>query len=348
MYVRVETTRLRHRHCSTISNVYGCTAPQSWTGGGVLDWTIDSIRDIAFLGIENYAIIAVNVFALISGYLSAGKPVKARSVFSIWATACFWSIATALTGFALGQVGKTDLLKSLFPISTAEYWYLNSFLLLQLMVPFLNCAIRSLTSVQLGIATSGLLIASTLFESTGLNRGYSTMWLAVLWLTGASIKRNKEILDKALSTKRLLLVYLLLPLVVLYYQWNDVHVLQMNPIRWLSYSNPYVATSSICFFILTTRINISSEKSEAVLRQASPLAFAVYTIDNSNWFYSVWLTGRLSWLLDKPTLIGVPLLIAISFIFFTVFLALEFFRKKTIKLLKGLKSNKHNVLRPTD
>ena len=62
------------------------------------------------------------------------------------------------------------------------------------------------------------------------------MWLAVLWLTGASIKRNKETLDRVVNTKRLLFVYLLLPLVVLYHQWNDVHVLQMNPLRWLSYS----------------------------------------------------------------------------------------------------------------
>lgn len=89
--------------------------------GGVLDWTIDSIKDLAFLGIENYAIIAVNVFALISGYLSAGKPLKARSIFSIWATACFWSIATALTGYTLGQISKTDLLTSPFPLSNAEY-----------------------------------------------------------------------------------------------------------------------------------------------------------------------------------------------------------------------------------
>lgn len=316
--------------------------------GGVLDWTIDSIRDLAFLGIENYAIIAVNVFALISGYLSAGKPLKARSIFSIWATACFWSTATALTGFALKQIGLTDLFKSPFPVSTAEYWYLNSFLLLQLMVPFLNCAIASLTSVQLGITTSGLLIASTLFESTGLNEGYSTMWLAVLWLTGASIKRNKETLDRVISTKRLLFVYLLLPLVVLYHQWNDVHVLQMNPLRWLSYSNPYVATSSICFFILTTRIKISSERLKQLLRQSSPLAFAVYTIDNSNWFYSIWLNGKLNWLLDKPTLIGVPLLMSISIIFFTGFLMLELLRKKAIKMLYSLSSNKSNKRRPTD
>lgn len=57
------------------------------------------------------------------------------------------------------------------------------------------------------------------------------MWLAVLWLTGASIKRNKVTLDRVVSTKRLLFVYLLLPLVVLYHQWNDIHVLQMNPLR---------------------------------------------------------------------------------------------------------------------
>ena len=48
--------------------------------GGILDWTLDSVSDLAYLGIENYAIVAVNVFALISGFLSAGKPLKAGSV----------------------------------------------------------------------------------------------------------------------------------------------------------------------------------------------------------------------------------------------------------------------------
>ena len=41
--------------------------------GGILDWTLDSVSDLAYLGIENYAIVAVNVFALISGYLNRLK-----------------------------------------------------------------------------------------------------------------------------------------------------------------------------------------------------------------------------------------------------------------------------------
>lgn len=304
--------------------------------GGVLDWTIDSIRDYAYLALENYAIVAVNVFALISGYLSAGKPLRARSIFSVWGTACFWSVATALTGFALGQINENDLIASPFPVSTGEYWYLNSYLLLQLLIPILNCAIESLSAPQLGIVSGSLLTASTLFESTGLNNGYSTMWLAVLWLTGAAIKLNKTTIDKHLNSKQLALGYFLPPLMVLVYEWNDVHFAQLDPYRWLSYSNPYVAVSSICLFLLATRANVQSRKTRQVLKTASPLAFAVYVIDTSNWFFSIWLTDRFSWILNLPAFIGAPLIVIISILFFVAFLLLEYVRRKAVSRIGTL------------
>ncbi len=304
--------------------------------GGVLDWTIDSMRDWVYLALENYAIVAVNVFALISGYLSAGKPLRARSIFSVWSTACFWSVSTALVGFVLGQINENDLLVSPFPISTGEYWYLNSYLLLQLLIPVLNCGIKSFTASQLGIVSGSLLVASALFESTGLNNGYSTMWLAVLWLTGAAIKLNKSAIDEHLSSKRLALAYFLLPLIVLVHEWNDVHVAQLDPYRWLSYTNPYVVVSSICLFVLATRINVKSQNARQVLKTASPLAFAVYVIDTSSWFYSIWLTGRFSWILNLHAFIGAPLIVFISALFFIAFLLLEFIRRKAINRIGAL------------
>ena len=304
--------------------------------GGVLDWTIDSMRDWVYLALENYAIVAVNVFALISGYLSAGKPLRARSIFSVWSTACFWSVSTALVGFVLGQINENDLLVSPFPISTGEYWYLNSYLLLQLLIPVLNCGIKSFTASQLGIVSGSLLVASALFESTGLNNGYSTMWLAVLWLTGAAIKLNKSAIDEHLSSKRLALVYFLLPLIVLVHEWNDVHVAQLDPYRWLSYTNPYVVVSSICLFVLATRINVKSQNARQVLKTASPLAFAVYVIDTSSWFYSIWLTGKFSWILNLHAFIGAPLIVFISALFFIAFLLLEFIRRKAINRIGAL------------
>lgn len=304
--------------------------------GGVLDWTIDSIRDYVYLALENYAIVAVNVFALISGYLSAGKPLRAHSIFSVWSTACFWSVATALTGFALGQINKNDLISSPFPVSTGEYWYLNSYLLLQLLAPILNCAVESLSAPHLGVLSGSLLAASTLFQSTGLNNGYSTMWLAVLWLTGAAIKLNKSAIDEHLNSKRLALAYFLLPLIVLVYEWNDVHVAQLDPYRWLSYTNPYVVVSSICLFVLATRTNVKSQNARQVLKTASPLAFAVYVIDTSNWFFSIWLTDKFSWILNLPVLIAAPLIVIVSITFFITFLLLEFLRRKAVRRIGTL------------
>ena len=240
-------------------------------------------------------------------------------------------------GFVLGQINENDLLVSLFPISTGEYWYLNSYLLLQLLIPVLNCGLESFTASKLGIVSGSLLVASALFESTGLNNGYSTMRLAVLWLTGAAIKLNKSAIDEHLSSKRLALVYFLLPLIVLVHEWNDVHVAQLGPYRWLSYTNPYVVVSSICLFVLATRFNVKSQHARQVLKTASPLAFAVYAIDTSNWFYSIWLTGKFSWILTLPVLIGAPLIVIISILLFVAFLLLEFFRRKVVHRFGTLK-----------
>ena len=162
------------------------------------------------------------------------------------------------------------------------------------------------------------------------------MWLAVLWLTGAAIKLNKSAIDEHLSSKRLALAYFLLPLIVLVHEWNDVHVAQLDPYRWLSYTNPYVVVSSICLFVLATRINVKSQNARQVLKTASPLAFAVYVIDTSSWFYSIWLTGRFSWILNLHAFIGAPLIVFISALFFIAFLLLEFIRRKAINRIGAL------------
>lgn len=73
--------------------------------GGVLDWTLDSRNDIVYAAIENYSIIAVNIFALISGYLSCGKQPNYKRSPSLWGDAIFWSGAMALVGYIRGDIG---------------------------------------------------------------------------------------------------------------------------------------------------------------------------------------------------------------------------------------------------
>lgn len=39
--------------------------------GGVLDWTLDSMRDLLYMTLENCSIIAVNIFARIAGIMES-------------------------------------------------------------------------------------------------------------------------------------------------------------------------------------------------------------------------------------------------------------------------------------
>ena len=57
--------------------------------GGLLDWTLCSTRSLAYLTLENYAIVAVNIFALIGGYVAPGKLINPSRLFDLWFTAFF-------------------------------------------------------------------------------------------------------------------------------------------------------------------------------------------------------------------------------------------------------------------
>ena len=101
------------------------------------------------------------------------------------------------------------------------------------------------------------------------------------------------------------------------------------------------ATSAPKEFALPIRIcpirpNVKSQNARQVLKTASPLAFAVYVIDTSSWFYSIWLTGRFSWILNLQAFIGAPLIVFISALFFIAFLLLEFIRRKAINRIGAL------------
>ncbi len=76
--------------------------------GGMLDWSLSSPRSLAYVTLENYARVAVNIFALISGYLSSGRPMKPGRALDLWSSAFFWSGSMALVGLAGGGQSQTS------------------------------------------------------------------------------------------------------------------------------------------------------------------------------------------------------------------------------------------------
>lgn len=161
--------------------------------GGVLDWGLSSHHAMAYMLLENFCIVAVNVFGLISGYLAVGKPVRINKLGTMWFQVAFWSVAIGLVGLALfGRTYLRTFVGTLTPVLSREYWYFNAYIGMQLLAYFVAPVLVKMP--RAAVASCSLMLAA-LFCSLGFiegetahglaaTNGYSAVWLLVLWLCG--------------------------------------------------------------------------------------------------------------------------------------------------------------------
>lgn len=304
--------------------------------GGVLDWEVSSNRALVYLTLENYSIVAVNVFSLISGYLSVGHAVKSARMFDLWFSAFFWSVFTSLIGIATGAEFGSWFVSCLFPVCNVKYWYLDAFLAMQLFLPFINGGIERLGKrrvSQLAICLVAVCSLLGFAGGLGITGGYSTLWLLVLWVVGAAIRLNADVAKKMISTKRLVLGIAAIPLLSTVMEWYS-SVAGLSVDRWIYYVSPLVVIQAICLFLLCLRIDVRSEGVRRLLETLSPAAFGVYLIDNSTWFYQMWLANRFAWVSNIRILKGIPFVLLVSVAMFVCFLTLESLRLHVQERLK--------------
>lgn len=308
--------------------------------GGILDWTLDSPKDLIYATLENFAIIAVNVFALISGYLGVEHKTRITRIVHLWEAAYTWSATTAILGVTIGTEIDNWFWRSFFPVLGNCYWYFNSFLVVQLFTPILNIAIPRLSRSRLLVLATTLVTATSLLGfpgGLGISGGYSTFWLLTLWIAGAAMRLNWDKLNSAISNKRLIVASLIIPILSTVLEREYVFK-GLDPTQWIQYTSPLVILQSFCFFALAVRIKVKGEATKKLLGFLSPLAFGVYLIDSSVWFFDIFLANRLTSILELRAYLGVPATLLLSFSMFAIFLAMEAARTVVMNKIVGYNS----------
>lgn len=310
--------------------------------GGVLDWALSSPRSLAYVTLENVAIVAVNVFALISGYLCSGRSLKPRRLFDLWSSAFFWSVLLAIVGILKGSAPGVWTARAFFPLLGNVYWYLSAFIVLQLITPILSAGIDRLGREKTLVLSMSIVAACSVIGFTewrGIGDGCTAFWLMVLWLVGRSLCDYREEILNLITTSRLIVASTLLPLCVTWFELRDATA-GYDPSRWLSYISPTAVIQSICLFELLLRVKIGSTRIKKVLVAMSSAAFGVYLIDSSGWFYGFWLNDRFAWVNTLPTRIGVPLILCLSALMFLAFLLAEWLRRLMVAQILDVRKSR--------
>lgn len=255
---------------------------------------------------------AVNIYALISGYVGWNRTPKLSGLVNLWLkVVCFCVAITVFTQLRAPEaVSLDDLWKAFTPVTEAKYWYFNAYVGLYFFTPVLNHAARSISVKEAAWTAVGIgVLLVTLFytrfkEVLLLANGYSVLWLMILYLMGAYAARFD--IPGKLSAGKWAALYLLAVCASFVPRMIMVHIQPelADPANYnlsMQYTNPSVALASAAMLGLFAKLKLPAWAVKMV-KALSPHSFGVYLFHTHTLIFLTAIRGRFVWLATAPLL----------------------------------------------
>lgn len=244
--------------------------------------------------VEYACLIAVNLYVMISGYYMIKSKFKAKKIIKIYLQVLFYSGFIYLLLLSLGQVkfSKNELINSLLPLITNQYWFITAYIGLYMLIPFINKLANSLNKKEyialLIILTICLSIIKTIYPTNDIMNGSGIIWFIYLYLLAGYIRIY---FDKKISSYKLLLLYLAIIVIQIVIR-NISLKLQIATVKTYavtSYNNSWFWTliESLTVFLMFRNIKIKNEKVNKAITAISSLTFGVYLIHDNRFLRPV-------------------------------------------------------------
>lgn len=326
-------------------------------GNNVPIGSLNSSLSFCFKFIQTCIVVHVNSFVLLSGYFSTGKTTTWRKGLSIFFTSWFYRVVFACLLFFTAWVPLSHIqfFQEIMPFDLKNYWFINCYLVLLLLVPFLNILIHHMTERQHKylLFVSFFLFSIVPFltsQATVSNDGYTVIQFIFLYFLGAYLKKypiaqNYHFKSWSKNKLQLLFVFLFfgcfLTNFMLSYFSNDL--IQMNNSilnhigttlnsSLLNYSNPLVMIQSVSFFLFFGTLTIKNKW----INKISTLTFGVYLFHDNYYFKQIiYQPFHIGNYLNSYVLI--PYCLLVAFILFCAGLLCEFLRTRLVSFLKKRK-----------
>lgn len=294
--------------------------------GGILSATVQgSTQYSAAWLLEVFAYGAVDIFALISGYVSfseSEKKVNYANYILLWLEVAGYGVVIVLLAqlIAPDSVAKSDLLTVLFPVTNDLYWYFTAYTALFAVMPVLNAAVRKCSKQTLRKVIILIFTVFSVYDSIvkrfEIKNGYSFIWIALLYLMGMILKKC-EIGARA---KVMHLVFGIIGLGLVAWLWKlygaEFRILNITVTRdfFISYTSPAVLGSSLLYVLLFAKMNIRGAARKMV-SFAAPGAFAAYILNNNFLIWQHLMHERFAFAADKTIyILGIVIVFAFCFV----------------------------------
>ncbi|WP_373892614.1 acyltransferase family protein [Weissella confusa] len=284
--------------------------------------------------IENIVIIAVNIFAMTTGYLMNDKKIKYLRVWDVIVQTSFWAPVMAAIVFVFGgfDLSVKLLVESIFPVLLGRYWYVTAYIVMMIVAPFINLGFQRLPQLTIKKILALLVILSVSVGFLGkmfLESGYSAGWLITMYAVGGYIKKFTS--TSSFNTYKLLLVWVTMALISSIGEFGSHLIGNVGLKHFISYVSPIVVVESLSAFILFVKLEVRNHLFKQVISRISPLTFGAYLI-NGSVFYE-FLANKNVWMMNYNVGLTIAKLLAFTVLMYIVFLIMEYARNKLFALL---------------
>lgn len=266
--------------------------------GGILEATTNnSLQYYVCWYAEIWAYCAVDMLAMISGFLCVNKHIKISQYFRRWGQVVFYClIANILMLCFFPQEFKSDIIiEALFPVTSGRYWYFSAYTGLFVFIPFLNyalCFFRKEDTKWIVLLLVAFSVYDTIVHRFSVNNGYSVIWLIIMYLIGGVIRTHN--IEKP---KPIMLCILIIVLSLFTLCWKALGVSisffgnQISQDVLISYTSPTIVGIAVCYILLAKRIQVYNRMGK-ILAFLGRGSFAVYLINDHRYIRQKFLSNR--------------------------------------------------------
>lgn len=242
--------------------------------------------------LETCAYCAVDCYGLISGYVGVNGKFRPARILELWFQVFFYTAGITLIYriFAPGLLLEDSLWTAIFPVGWKTYWYFSAYAGLFFVMPYLNKLVNSMKERELRRMAVVLFLVFSVGTAVPkvngsdflqLVGGYSFVWLCILYLCGACIRKCSFPRWK----KR---TYLLAYLGLVTFSWGFKIIVENYTRRvfgeamfgrlFTGYVTPTIFLCAVCLVLMFEKMEFRKDWSKKLITVASPLAFSVYLI----------------------------------------------------------------------
>jgi len=307
--------------------------------------------------------IHVNSFILVSGYFQYNKKFKPRKIVSLITTTWFYKLIYAIIFSVTGivTITKTEMLFFIQPFNFNYgfgefYWFINMYIFLYLLSPFINKLIETLSQRQHKTLIIILLIMLSIvptvtLNSTLNNNGYTIASFVMLYIIGAyfgkyKLRENYHFKNFSKNKYQLLLLVLFIISIFLaitpkiitdYFENSTIEILNyvkyLFGLKLIDYISPVIILESVLYLLLFETFDFKSK----FINKVASLTFGIYLVHENN-FLVKFLYDRLPISVNGVIYPNVIIkMLLYSIIIFIVSAIIEYIRQLISKLITKTK-----------